>query len=172
MIKINQKMTRQKGAILILSLILLLVLTFVAVSFGRVSSTELRSSRNYSERLSMLVMAEQALLEAESDIRELTSVSGLLPPFYYTSSITNPFDPKVWDTGVETAADKRTKYYIEVIPVAGGGLTTSTSVSEGGYGEDATLAPGTLTIFRTVVRAVSPDNTGVFMIESFYERTF
>ena len=66
---------QQKGVVLFITLVLLLVLTIIGVSSLQTTSLELRMSRNEHDRLLAFQAAESALRDAELRMKSVTSVS-------------------------------------------------------------------------------------------------
>ena len=169
----------QNGALLAMSLILLIILTITAIAFTRVTKLELKGVINYADRLAGLAIAENNLLAAEATIEGLSTLpdftqADTVPEgFYDTGETPDPFDSSTWTaTGTNIAKTTDGAYYIEVMQTidASSNINDQLSVNQGGYGEDTTLFTGRLNVFRTVVRSPNPSGNGFILIESFYDR--
>lgn len=181
MIKANWQF--QKGAILVMALILLVILMFIAIAFTRITSLDIRSAKNYSDNVLMLSIAEDTLLDAEESIKNLTDPNTLPAIGFYQlddPNLPNPFNQTTWDISSSTqkviaSSSNPTlgAYYVEKIMVISNTVPSeSMSVNLGGYGEDATPSGGDITVFRSVVHAKNPVGSGLFMLESFYGKMF
>jgi type IV pilus assembly protein PilX len=73
-------LSKQKGATLIVTIMLLLVLTILALSLYQFGNTEERSARNQFDRNLALQAAELALRDAEMDLQCLRRNPAAVPP--------------------------------------------------------------------------------------------
>lgn len=98
-----QSLDKQTGVALLMSLVILLVLTLLAVSGMQGSIMQERMSSAQRDGMLALEVAEAALREAESTLDGLSDLSsfGSTAGFYdgtdTSTTVPSPFDKKTWD---------------------------------------------------------------------------
>jgi type IV pilus assembly protein PilX len=158
---IRHQPLQQRGAALIVSLILLLVLTILGLTAMNSSILQGFMSASYQEQTVRLATAENILLEGEFDVEDLVE-NGVLTRAedgYYLNLITNPgpgfaaTDPSVYPA---------TNFVIEYM---GEFLIPGESVAEGGGLEDSLVH-----IFRVSARSQRPaeQRGGLRIVQSLY----
>jgi type IV pilus assembly protein PilX len=80
MLNLTNRANKQQGATLIVTIMLLLVLTILALSLYQFGNSEERSARNQFDRNLALQAAELALRDAEMDLQCLRLVPNAVPP--------------------------------------------------------------------------------------------
>ena len=173
---------RQQGAILIISLLLLMVLTIIGVAGIQSTTLEERMSSNLREQYYAFQAAEAGMREAELIIEGLynRSVFNNTLGLYTRDNdlIPDPHDYTVWDPAlkkvveIESLTDLQLKghnpaYFVEEIGIVeskgadldlGGGYTGGSS--------------GDVYAFRVVVRGEGPNGTGQALLQSHYGKLF
>ena len=131
---------RQRGAVLVISLIMLLVMTLIGITGMQATVLEEKMAGNYNDQNIAFQAAESTLIEAEE----------------YASSGVN-----YGDNGVYDVADTEPGDYFDPTLWAGTGSSVTLAVFGNTFGiRDnpryviAQLNPGNLTYFRITVRAV------------------
>ncbi|ORU90200.1 MAG: hypothetical protein A6F71_04330 [Cycloclasticus sp. symbiont of Poecilosclerida sp. M] len=164
---------KQAGAILFVSLIMLLLMTLLGISGMQTTVLEERMAGNFKDRNMSLQAAESALREAEEYLR----VTPILPSF--TDGILGHYQPTTagaarWDTitnwsdpangaisytGKLDGIASPPAYIVEELPTiteSGGSLETGVAVQNRYY--------------RITTNAVGGTNTAVVMLQSTYKR--
>lgn len=169
-------MARQKGAVLFLSLVILLVLTLLAVSGMQGSIMQERMSTAQRDGMFALEIAETAMREAEatldglSDLSAFSGTNGYYDGTDSTVSVPSPFDASTWaDTGnfvQGTEVDGITpafmfEYKGKVVVDAEGQLPRDFSQ----YGSDG---DSEFDYARILVRATGPSGSSIRLLEGFY----
>ena len=169
---------RQQGAVFVISLVILLVVTLLAVGSMRTTLLEEKMAGNASDRNLAFQAAESAVREAEAFIEGVVSLgdfgnaSGLkgrteLEPGFY--------DPATWNdaglhrvAGTDFGSYERPKYYIKHFTTVTG---TEGSMNMSGYGDNK--GTGDVTIFRITARSTgaSADSAEV-ILRTQYGRPF
>lgn len=171
--------TRQRGAVLVVSLIILIVITVIAAGSMRGTILEEKMAGNTRDRNLAFQAAESAAREAELYIEGLTSMGG----FNGTGGLYGRTDPEpsyaddsTWaDASKHIAADsaygayRAPKFFIKH-------FTTVVNDNEGalnmsGYGDNK--GAGDVSVFKITVRGTgaSADSAEV-ILRSYYARAF
>ncbi len=181
----RQTARRERGAVLVVGLVLLLVLTLAGVVLARMQTTEERMSRNEANHQLALQAAEAALRDAETNLNNGTyqalGFAGTSPGLYTLI----PGDPSVADTlyaanwsAAAMAANPTLAYagpalsavpmpaapqfIIEELPAVASG---SESLNAQKY-SPSSAPPDT---YRITVRAWGGDNTATATLESVFQ---
>lgn len=176
---------KQKGSVLILSLMILVVLTIIGVSSMSSSSLQERMAGNFRDREIAFQAAEMALAAAEDFVTSDINTANLDGDGLYTnsngptsqnaftgngSSITNWWtDPDSLVLGADTGTtidEVRTqpRYTIEVRGEVG--EDDGTDINIGGYGEST--GGGQITSFRVTARGTGKSDNTVVILQSNY----
>ena len=176
----NIKFKHQRGSILIVSLMILVVLTMIGVSSMSTSSLQERMAGNFRDRQIAFQAAEMTLAYAEEFARNnINSASIFNDTNGYYSSYNGPtnlsaFNTSWWtNTGSQALPTTITQVRTQprfIIEYRGDiGETEGTSVNLSGYGESA--GGGTISNFRVTVRATGlSDNTQVILQSNYGKR--
>lgn len=164
----------QKGAVLFISLIMLLVMTLIGVTGMRTTVLEEKMTSNLRDRGLAFQAAEAAILDAEELLDTLVSTGsfdgslGRLGP--------SDDDPDFFDTGT-WAADSSIGYSGSLADVAtqpryilkyvGTVKTNTGDLSVGSYGSRDTSV---VTIFRITARGTGGSDSAQVILESHYGR--
>jgi len=175
-------MRKQKGVVLLLSLVILLVLSLLAVSGMQGSIMQERMSTAQRDGMFALEIAETAMIEAETVLDNLTGLAdfGTVTGFYDGTdpaiSLPDPFDSDTWKLdassdpvnaikgtavdGIEPLFMFEYKGKVVVDPL--GQLPRDF----GDYGGPAT--PADFDYARILVRAAGPSGSSMRLLEGFY----
>lgn len=166
---------KQKGAVLVVSIVILLILTFIAVSTLQTTPLAQKIAYNWRDSAISLQTADTALREAESYVDSLantdnfTNANGL----YTAGNAPDPFNSSTW-TGTASINSSQSlsnvvtpQYYIELLGTYGNG---GVSLNVYNYGQDPN--GGDVTIFRIVARATGSSGAAETIVQSFYGRRF
>lgn len=174
----NSTPARQRGAVMIVSLITLLVVTMIAVSSMRGSTLEEKMAGNTRDRNIAFQTAESAVREAEMFVESLVSMgnfgggSGL---FRQTDAEPDYYDAATWSgSGRHVVANsiygsyEAPRYFVKHFTTVTG---TEGALNMSGYGDNK--GTGDVTIFRITARATggSGDSAEV-ILRSQYGRIF
>ncbi len=173
--------TRQAGAVLVVSLMLLVIMTLIGVTAMRSTIMEEKMAGNTRDSMLAMQAAETALLDAENfaenTIQSLAAAfDGNQPGLYPTGNIPDPFAQATWGAGASlpysgtyNSVATQPRYIIELIgPVgsaAGGDLTAGDS-----YDENASA--GIPYAFRITARGTGGTDNARSILQSNYVRTF
>lgn len=164
---------RQRGAVLIISLIILIVLTILGVTAMQSTTLEEKMAGNMRERDIAFQSAEAALREGESFLENVA-----LPDFDDTDGLYKPADATPlwltvdWSTGSSDVRDVTEKvallddayqptYIIEELPASiGAGDTLVTGFAP----------PQAAGNYRVTARGLGPAGTGNVMVQSYFRR--
>lgn len=182
--KLNQhyKIKNQRGSILIVSLMILVVLTMIGVSSMTSSSLQERMAGNFRDRQIAFQAAEMTLAYAEEFARNNINSASIFTDTgtdgYYTkyNGPTNlsAFDSTWWTSTKSrelptTISQVRTQPRFVIEYRGDVGVTEGTSINVGGYGEST--GGGLIANFRVTVRATGlSDNTQVFLQSNYGKR--
>ena len=176
----HYKMKNQKGSILIVSLMILVVLTMIGVSSMSTTSLQERMAGNFRDRQIAFQAAELALAYAEDYARNsinsasiFNDTNGLYSTYSGPNNL-NAYDTTWW-TGTNsqvlpTAIDQVRTQPRYIIEYRGDiGATEGTSINVGGYGVSA--GGGLIANFRVTVRATGlSDNTKIILQSNYGKR--
>ena len=165
---------KQSGAVLFVSLIILLIMTLLGISGMQTTVLEERMAGNFKDRSMSLQAGESALRAAEEYLR----TTAILPPFTggslghyqptgsgparWDESVTNWSDTAndvIAYTGILTDITTPPAYIIEEMP----------AVPESGSSLEAGVAVDTR-YYRITTRALGGTDTAVVMLQSTYKR--
>ena len=177
---------KQKGSVLILSLLILVVLTMIGVSSMSSSSLQERMAGNFRDREIAFQSAEATLAAAEDYVASTINTSNLSGTGLYNQfagpaphnaftgndagSIAN------WWTGTDslvlgavtgtaiTEVRSQARYTIEVREQVG--EDSNTDINVGGYGEST--GGGKITSFRITARGTGKSDNTVVILQSSY----
>jgi type IV pilus assembly protein PilX len=165
---------RQKGAALIITLLILLVMTLIGISGMQTTVLEEKMAGNFKDRNMSLQAAESALRSAE----DYLNTTAILPTFDgSTHGLYQPSTVEVprWDDSVINWSDTTN----DVIAYAGALSNISAApayiieemqpVSEAGSSLEVGVAMENR-YYRVTTRAVGGTNTAVVMLQSTYKR--
>lgn len=117
-------MQRQQGAVLIVSLLLLLIMTLLGVSAMQTTTLQERMAGNTRDRAVALQASEYALRDAEVFIDGLANTGAFIGNnglYGRTDTAPDPGSPAIWNTGTTTTATSDTlavggqeRYYIKI----------------------------------------------------------
>lgn len=165
---------RQKGAALIISLLILLVMTLIGLSGMQTTVLEEKMAGNFKDRNMSLQAAESALRSAENFLNTTT----VLPTF--DGSVLGLYQPATglipqWDDSVIDWSDTTN----DVIAYAGALSNISVApayiieemppITEGGSSLEVGVAIENR-YYRVTTRAVGGTDTAVVMLQSTYKR--
>lgn len=165
--------SRQQGAVLIVSLVILLILTLLGISSMQTTSMEERMAGNMRDRDLAFHAAEVALREGEL---ALTGV--VLPDFentggwykaYYLNDNSITWENMAWSDASKVIAataqidqvDSQPAYYLEELP---------TSVSSGESLVVGFAPPPAAGNFRVTARGVGSSGTATVILQSTFRR--
>ncbi len=163
---------KQKGAVLIVSLLFVLILALIGMSASQTASLELRMSANSRDGGLAFQAAEAALVDAESYL----SAEATLPPFDGSSVglfrageagevpvwLTVNWQPSDSQTysGVLEGVGEQPRYIIEQLPpmpMPGGSLQSNVPLTETGW-------------YRITARGVGTSKSASVSLQSIYKR--
>lgn len=166
---------KHRGAALVVSLIVLMILTLIGVASMQSTALEERMAGNIRDLNIALQTTESALREAEGVIEGLADTSGFGAGggLYTLNNAPDPFSGGTWagtasltaTTGVGGAVAPR--YFIELI--GDFAPDDGTEVNIFNYGE---ASGADVTVFRIVARGTGGTGTAQVILETFYGRRF
>ena len=165
----HSKATYQSGAVLIISLIMLLLLTLIGTTGMQTSSLEEKMAGNMRDRNLAFQAAESALRDAENDIAVLPSrISGFTNftvncgtnGLCYNGAV-NEYSPAIWTTANMTASPS----------VAYGSFTSATAIPNVSAQPRYIIEglPGAGVYYRITVRAQGINANTVVWLQSVYK---
>ncbi len=162
---------KQRGSILIISLIILLVLTMIGVSSMSTSTMEERMSGNSRDQSRAFQAAEVGLRSAEAFIDTIASTEafGQTPGLYAQNNPPDLDAEATWtDQNSIQLADasvagvtSQPRYVVEHLSSQG-----QDDINIGGYGESSGMEA--IDTFRITVRATGGSDDAVVVLQSFY----
>ncbi len=168
----------QRGAVLIVSLLILIVLTLIGVTAMGTSGLEEKMAGNNRDLNLAFQAAEAALKDAEdylvNGITSTTAFDGSYPGLYPPVTDTNPppdfYADSTWASALSYGGtiDKvatAPKYIIELV-----GNIGSDDINISGYGESS--GTGEITTFRITARGTGGTDTATVLLQSYYGRRF
>lgn len=166
---------RQRGAVLVISLLLLLVLTLLGVGSMQTTSLQEKMAGNTRDRAVAMQAAEFAVRDAEAFIEGIVTTGGFTGTngLYGRNDAEPAFaDPATWagnDSIAASAALARTanppRYYIKL---SGTIIGTQGAMNMSGYGGNR--GSGDVTAFRIVARGTGGDQATEVILRSNYGR--
>ena len=188
---VRQNPGRERGAVLLVSIIILLVLTIVSLSSSQGIVMQEKMTGSSRQATLALMAAESALIEAEEYMEDVVTLAAFndtgADGFYsegFELSMAEYFDDANWVdansqlavvdvapdfNGSSTAAPEARWIVEERGPLAKTLSDTGdvNSLNMGGYG-DGSSSSGSGFSFRIVARGKSPDGNTVRLIRTFY----
>lgn len=165
----TMRTTAQKGSVLIVSLIILLVLTMIGVTAMGTSSLEEKMAGNSRDRELAFQAAEAALTDAQTFLEGIvatggfTNVGGLYAlttsPDIQATSTWNATNSRAYSATLPNIATQP-RYIIELRPTTGGSETID--LNDPGNSAQA------ITMFRITARGTGGTNTAVVILQAFY----
>lgn len=163
----------QRGAVLVVSLLILLVLTIIGVSGMQSSTLEEKMASNSRDRNVAFQSSEAALRDAEEYIEDLVTVGGFTNANGLYAEIEdepNPFTASTWTTSGSTRT--------ATVPAGSAGaqyfITRSGTIVDESLGGGLELPPNAkqdITIFRITARGRGATTEGAeVMLRSYYGR--
>lgn len=166
---------QQKGAVLVVSLIILLVLTLIAISVLQSSVVEQKISFHYQDANIALQSVDAAQRQVENLIDGLADTSGFINQngLYESGQTPDPYLASTWTGTVSSVltlpnfgADPP-RYFIERVQTLENGAM---SLNIYNYGQNP--QPGSVTLFRIVTYSTGRSGDAQTIAQSFYARTF
>lgn len=166
---------KQKGAALIVSMIMLIVLTLIGLTAMGTSSLQERMAGN-SRDLSLAFQAAEAALRDAETYYDTTVVSlgsafsGDNTGLYPQNSLPDPFDSGTWAnslvfSGTVDNVAEQPRYIIELIgPISAGAASEELNI--GGYGESS--GGGNLTAVRVTSRGVGSTPDTAVVLQTYF----
>lgn len=184
----GSSMNRQRGAVLLTSLLILLVLTLLAISSMQNTAMQERMVQAQREGYMAMEGAELALREAEQAIDSLASPANLgnLPGFYESGTGprgTSLFDDNLWSDNTLSVAvtvptvngsalfPEAPRYIVEYVgdaSVSVGNQAADVNVTNYTHETGAAVAKA----FRIVARGTGATGDSERMLEEYYRRDF
>jgi len=169
---------RQRGAVLIVSLIMLVVITMIAAGSMRGTILEEKMAGNSRDRNLAFQAAESAVREGEMSIENVASLGGFKgtgglfgrtdaePDYAAEATWTN--GSRHIDAGADYGAFQAPQYFIKVFTTVAG---TEGALNLSGYGDNK--GTGDVTVFKVTGRGTggSADSAEV-TLRSYYGRIF
>lgn len=164
---------RQSGAVLAVSLIILLLLTLIGITAMRVTTMEEKMAGNTRNRNLAFQAAESALRDGEAYVESLTTTSGFTgagglysetdaEPDYTNSASWSATTSRAYSStfpGVSSTP----RYYIKILAVVAAPTTSKVLPSTTG---------AAVTIFRITARGVGANPNAEVVLQSRYGKTF
>jgi len=161
----------QRGAVLVVSLIILLIMTIIGVSSMKNTTLEERMAGNMRDQNLAFQSAEAALIEGENFLENnLLIVTDGTAGLHARNAAPDVFDPDTWANNTKSVGavslndDQNARYFIEKI----GDVSKST-------GKDLTFDPGgnkvkggDITGYRVVAVGEGPSGTAQSILSSYY----
>lgn len=166
---------KQQGAVLVVALSVLLVLTLVGVFSLQSTAVDERMTENLQDLNFSLQATESTLREAESVVEGLANTSGFgtRGGFYSFGHAPDPFVDDTWSGAsanismLDLGMDNPPRYFIELIGEFSDSVATEFNVLS--YGQENA---GAVTVFRIVARGTGTADTAPVVLESYYGRRF
>jgi len=179
---------KQSGAVLAISLIMLLLMTIIGVTSISTTSLEERMAGNSRDRHVAFEAAEVALIEAEDFLETVANTAAFLSN---NAGLYEDLDTKIWQNidwggdgsgadGYRTAGNIGTgenlgsspKYVIQFLGGFGGGLIDVGDVAGGGadgnYGSASSTNVSDTGLFRITARGTGGSNNTVIILQTVY----
>lgn len=169
---------RQSGAVLIISLVLLLVITMLAVGSMQSSTLEERMAGNTRDRNLAFQSTESAIREAEVFIENIVSLGnfdGTAGLYGQTHAEPSYYDPATWSTtsnyvvaGTDFGSYQPPRYFIKYFTVVTG---TEGALNLSGYGDNK--GTGDVSVFRITAKGTGAGaDSAEVVLRSQYGRIF
>lgn len=169
---------RESGAVLVISLIILLVITVLAIGSTRTSTLEEKMAGNTRDRNLAFQSTESAVREAEvflDSIVSLGAFDGSAGLFAQSHNEPSFYDPAIWGdatqhvvAGTDFGSYEPPRYFIKEYTIVAG---TEAAMNMSGYGDNK--GTGDVTVFRITARGTgaSADSAEV-ILRTQYGRIF
>jgi len=162
-----QSIKHQQGAVLAISLILLLIVTIIGTTSMQTTTLQERMAGNANDRNQAFQMTESALRDAEKVIQTTSTIG----PFLNASTTTGLYLPAaigsewwnnavIWSGGSVTGTEPRSNYIIEKLPADTGrigSLEAGTPEVSTGY-------------FRVTARSTGQSGDTQVMLQTIYKQ--
>lgn len=169
---------QQKGSVLIVSLLLLVVLTLLGVSSMQSNIMEERMSGNLRDRNIAFQAAEAGLRDAENFVEGIVSVAafdgtqGLYgesndEPDFFNVASWNTASSKPYIGTAITGVNTQPRYIIKFI-----GEVTTGGGAEGPIGNYGDAKAATIKRFRLTARGTGGSDDSVVILQNYYAREF
>ncbi len=171
--------TNQRGAVLIISLMLLVIMTLIGVTSMRTTILQEKMAGNTRDTMLAFQVAETALLDAENYLETVivspaAAFDGTQAGLYPLGADPDLFAATTWTndnsraySGVYDDVATQPRYIIELT----GTIESSTKdINVSGYGEASGL--GEMTSFRVTARGTGGTDSASALIQSNYGRRF
>jgi len=171
----------QKGAVLVVGLLILLVMTIIGVTTMQTSRVEEKMAGNVRDRNLAFEAAESALREAEDYIENLENVSGFTGSNgLYGESNSEPINLSAPSSSTWTSTNSRAysgslssvsalpRYVIKIQSRGNSGLTGALNVQ--GYGKQNPASQAI--VFRVTVRGTGGSNQSQVFLQTYYRKYF
>ena len=166
----------QGGAVLVVSLLILLIMTIVGVSSIQTTTLEERMAGNTRDQNLAFQSAEAALIEGENALANLVLfVAG--NGQHLKGDAPNEFDTDTWANDAKSTVavslndDQNARYYIEAIGSVNPNGTSSAQGKNLTFdpgGNKGTEASSTITGYRVVAIGEGPKGTAQSIVQSYY----
>ncbi|NIP73105.1 MAG: pilus assembly protein PilX [Gammaproteobacteria bacterium] len=170
---------RQRGAVLAISLLMLLVLTLIGVTAMQTTTLEERMAGNTRDRELAFQAAEAGLRDAEDFIDNgvasaaaFNGANGLYgeantEPDFRDSATWNGTNSRAYTSAAIDGIATQPRYFIKLVATIN--PSTGDSLKQGGYGANTA---GNATIFRITVRGTGGSDNAQVFLRSRYGRRF
>ena len=168
---------KQRGAVLIVSLMLLIIMTLIGVTSMRTTTLQEKMSGNTRDNMLAFQAAETTLLDAENFIENIVAPAaafdgtqaglyqqGVNPDLFAAATWANS---KTYGGGVYADVATQPKYIIELTGTIG---SSTEDINVAGYGEASGL--GEMTSFRVTARGTGGTDNATVLLQSNYGRRF
>ncbi len=170
---------KQHGAVLIIGLILLVLMTMIGITAMQVTSIEEKMAGNTNDHNMAFQAAESALRSAEEYIDSLVTLADFIDGnagFYdEVTQEPNYLDPSIWvnNNSVQLTSNllglqSDPRYIIKYVGVQGSDINSGLEVA--GYGQ--TTAGTAVTIFRITSRGTGGNDASQVILQSYYGKRF
>ncbi|WP_203143965.1 pilus assembly PilX family protein [Marinobacter mangrovi] len=165
------RMKRQQGVALLMSLVILLVLSLLAISGMQGSIMQERMASAQLDGFMALEVAETALGEVEDKLDGMSDLDGFgsSAGLYESDSGPDPYDNTTWETDASAAATSvdgiTPRYFVEHMGTVVLDEEGQLPRDQGQYGENDQVK---MDYVRIVVMAAGPSGQSRRLIESYY----
>jgi len=160
---------KQSGAVLVVSLIILIMLTILVLSGTQSTLIQQKMTSAVRDTHISLEMAESGLKDAEGMIEGLTSVAAFNGSGGFYSENNGPDNKTIAATTETAGAGKVSRYFVEYLGVLSLDEDLST-LNLTGYGE--TTGGGNIHGFKIVSRSTGRDGNTARIIVGYYAKSF
>ncbi|MFT6924524.1 MAG: type IV pilus assembly protein PilX [Psychromonas sp.] len=171
------KIKKQSGAVLVISIVILLVLTFLVLSVTQSGVVQEKMTAAVRDSHISQEIAESGLRDAEHYIETLVTINGFNDTgngglYTQEKGPADLFDPSIWadsKTRVATTSvsgQLEASYYIEYLGIQNLSDDDLGAVNITGYG--TTTGGGNLNIFKVVSRSLGANGNSERIVEIYY----